>query len=214
MQLLIGFIKNAAECAKLRLDRTEELPDIAGPLLDRKCAEAHLQTVEQGCECSRACQCDAIFTLKCIGKARPPQNLCVQALCRQEHNGKIRRMRRIDILGFNRLRLKLDALFKLAYRLACSRNISRFLRLNQSLIILQRKLRINGHPDKLLIICLGRQLDRKLHAVRRSFPCSNVRFILLGCQGLLKQVPELNLPPIAACLHIGQHLFQIADARG
>ena len=58
------------------------------------------------------------------------------------------------------------------------------------------------------------QPDGELDPLAAARPRRRVRRVLLGREDLLEQRAELHLAPGAARLHVGQHLLEVADARG
>ena len=58
-QALLHLGEPLPELVELRLNGTQQLPDLAGALLDGKGLEAHLQAVEQSCHC-------LLYTSRCV----------------------------------------------------------------------------------------------------------------------------------------------------
>ena len=89
-----------------------------------------------------------------------------------------------------------------------------FLGFHQTLVILDRKFRIDRKPyDFLLILSSTRKLDRKLDPLSSIFG-GHIGFILVAGEDLFEHRPQLNLSPRSARFHIREHLFEVTHADG
>ena len=98
-----------------------------------------------------------------------------------------------------------------------SGRVSTVLRLGQTLIVLDRELRVDRQPHRAAIgtgLVLAGQADGELDPFVAVRACGDVLLILLGGEHLVEQGLELDFAPGAARLDVGQHLLQVADAGG
>ena len=86
--MALHLLQAGAELFKLGLDRTQNRPDLAGALLDRQRAEAHLQAVEQGGKGRGAGNVDLVLPLEHLDQSEP-DDLSVQPLEGQEHDAEV-----------------------------------------------------------------------------------------------------------------------------
>ena len=208
--MALHLLQAGAELFKLGLDCTQNRPDLAGALLDRQRAEAHLQSVEQRCHRGGACNRDLILALQQLGHAAG-DDLGVQPLKRQKQDTEAGGVGYLDVLVMDILCLSAqDIIQRLAHRVD-SGSIAALLRCLQVGVGIAGELGVNGQPDR---AALPRQLDRKFHAVGAAGHRSHIFLILAGGQNLLKDRAKLYLTQYAAGLDPGKHLLEAADIGG
>ena len=96
-QTLLHLGEALPELVELRFHRAQQLPDLAGALLDGEGLEAHLQAVQQGRHGAGACHVDLIVPLQDLQQPRV-HHLGIQALKGQEQDAERRGIGRLDVL--------------------------------------------------------------------------------------------------------------------
>ncbi len=206
--------EDVAELAELGLDRAQHPPDLGRALLDRQRAEAHLQAVEHRREVHRPGQHHPELALQRVREPRPRHRLGVEALGRHEQDREVGGVRRLDVLVADRTGLRLEEpLQRLAARLDRA-DVGPLDRLLQPLVVLQRKLGVDRQPARLAVLAAAREPDRELDALAAARTRRDVLRVLRRREHLREQRAELHLAPAAAALDVGQHLLEVAHARG
>ena len=121
-------------------------------------------------------------------------------------------MRNLQILVPNILCFRLHGRHKIFPGFIQHNSVTRILRIQQSLIAIARKLRVNREPDKSGTVCWN--LDRIFYPVRRPRNCCHIILVLLRRQHIFQDRTELDFTHNTAGLYIGQNPLQIADTFG
>ena len=125
-------------------------------------------------------------------------------------------MRRFDVFFGDGLGFQPDAYFERARGGFNGRGIGGFLGRQQTLVILDRKFRVDRQPDRARVgaAALPWQPDRKLDHFARPRSRGDVGCVLVLREQVGEQGRKLHLAEGAARLDVGQHAFEIADALG
>ena len=173
-----------------------------------------MQAGEQRRERGRPADHDAKIPLERFRKTGAAQHFGEQTFRRQEHDPEVRRRGRAEILAGNFAALQADALHQREARGLGGGGVARLLRLDETLIFLVRKFRVDRQPHRRAIRIATRQADRELDALRAAFVGGEVAHELIGRQRLLQQIAKLHLAPGAARFHVAEDLLQVAHADG
>ena len=104
----MGLVEDIAELAELTLDGAENVPHLTGSFLDCYSPETHLEGVQECGEGGGTGDGDSLLPLNGIEEAGSPENLRVEPLGGEEHDGKVGGVGRIDILFSDGFCLSLD----------------------------------------------------------------------------------------------------------
>ena len=184
-----------------RLDSTQHLPHLRRALLQSKSAEAHLQGIQQRRHCGGARHIYAVCALQLVHEAAV-HYLGIKPLKGQEHNGKVCRAGRVDVLCADILGAELylgdEGFLRFGDRLRAAGLIG----VLQGGVALSRELGVDGQVHRLVFLGGAGQLDCEFHYLPASRDYLHVGLILLGSEYLGKDRSQLYLPHNASGLYV------------
>ena len=158
-----------------------------------------------------------MLALQAVDQPRPAQGFGIQPLGRQIEDGKVGGVRRLHVFFADFLRFLAQSGFERLGRALDEQRFGAFLRVQQTLVVLERELGVDRQPHGRRIATSSlapRQADREFDTLIRPRTGGHVMRVLLGSQHLFEQRLELDFAPGAARLDVAKHALEVAHPGG
>ena len=153
--------------------------------------------------------------LQIVDQRRLADDLRLQPLGGQEHDGEVGGVRRLHVLAVDILGRQADRTRERFGGQPSGLDVAEIGGVLDADVILLREFGVDGQPHAGAGLVLGaRQADGELDHLGVAGLDVDVLLELPGRQDLVEQGAQLHLGPGAPSLHVGEHTLEIADARG